>query len=162
MSTQEFEVASIPQDLGVRAERRARGGLKVGYIVAGLVVVGFVAIVAGMSLLTGSYWLTVGELQQGGDRYLGERVRVSGAVLASSEEWNAQEVTLRFTVTGENGEQLPIVFFGPRPDNFQRATEAIIEGELLPDGSFQADTLLLKCPSRYEEEPEQIFVESTR
>lgn len=162
MSTQEFEIASIPQDLGARAERSARGGVKIWYIVAGLAVIGFIAVVAGMSLLTGSYWLTVGELQQDSARYMGERVRVSGDVLSESEDWNAQEITLRFTVTGENGEQLPIVFFGPRPDNFQRATEAIIEGELLPDGSFQADTLLLKCPSRYEEEPEQVYVESTR
>ncbi|MGL4649226.1 MAG: cytochrome c maturation protein CcmE, partial [Caldilineaceae bacterium] len=51
---------------------------------------------------------------------------------------------------------------GPRPDNFQRAAEAIIEGELLANGDFQADTLLLKCPSRYEEDPEEVFVQSTR
>ena len=57
---------------------------------------------------------------------------------------------------------MPIVFYGPRPDNFQRAASAIIEGELLPDGSFQAETLLLKCPSRYEEEPEEIYVEAQR
>jgi hypothetical protein len=33
---------------------------------------------------------------------------------------------------------------------------------MLPDGSFQANDLLLKCPSRYEEEPEEIHVQSAR
>jgi cytochrome c-type biogenesis protein CcmE len=93
---------------------------------------------------------------------IGERVRVSGAVVADSEDWNAREVTLRFAIHDENNAQLPILFYGPRPDNFARAAEAIIEGELLADGSFKADTLLLKCPSRYEEEPEEIFVEAAR
>jgi cytochrome c-type biogenesis protein CcmE len=87
---------------------------------------------------------------------------VSGTVVDGSEDWNAKEITLRFSISDEEGAQLPIVFYGPRPDNFQRAASAIIEGELLADGSFQADTLLLKCPSRYEEEPEEVFAESTR
>ena len=45
-------------------------------------------------------------------------------------------------------------FHGSRPSNFGRATEAIVEGELDSNGVFKADTLLLKCPSRYEEAPE--------
>lgn len=166
MSTQEFEIAAIPADLRERARKRERGGLKIGYLVGGAVVLGFIAVVIGLTLSTGSYWLTVSELQTDAARYAGEHVRVSGAVVTDSEEWNPQEVTLRFAVSDENGAQLPIVFFGPRPDNFRRATEAIVEGRLLPDGSggliFQADNLLLKCPSRYEEEPEQVYVEATR
>ena len=61
-----------------------------------------------------------------------------------------------------NGAELPIVFYGPRPDNFQRTASAIVEGELLENGSFEAETLLLKCPSRYEEDPEEVYVESAR
>ena len=111
---------------------------------------------------TGAYYLTVTELNAQQATLVGERVRVSGAVVADSEDWNAQEVTLRFAIHDESGAQLPIVFYGPRPDNFQRAAEAIVEGQLLADGSFKADTLLLKCPSRYEEDPEEIFVQSSR
>ncbi len=162
MRTQEFEISAIPAELKTRAQKQEKSGLKVGYLVGGAVVLGFIAIVIAMTLSTGSYWLTVSELQADASRYAGEHVRVSGAVVVGSDDWNAQEVTLRFNVSDENGAELPIVFFGPRPDNFQRATEAIVEGRLLPDGSFQADNLLLKCPSRYEEEPEQVYVEATR
>jgi cytochrome c-type biogenesis protein CcmE len=36
----------------------------------------------------------------------------------------------------------------------REATEAIVEGNIQPDGTFKADSLLLKCPSRYEEAPD--------
>jgi cytochrome c-type biogenesis protein CcmE len=90
-------------------------------------------------------------------------VRVNGNVVGGTEDWNAEQITLKFSIQDESGDQtLPIVFYGPRPDNFQRAASAIIEGELKPDGTFEAQTLLLKCPSRYEEEPEEIHVEAIR
>ena len=159
---QEIQISPIPADLG----GRARAGLNMRYIVGGLLMLGFVGfLVAQIALATtatGAYYLTVSEVAREGQALAGERVRVSGAVVEGSENWNAREITLRFAIQDESGAQLPIVFFGPRPDNFARAAEAIIEGELLSDGTFQAETLLLKCPSRYEEEPEEVYVESTR
>jgi cytochrome c-type biogenesis protein CcmE len=148
---------AIPADL----ERRPRaGGLK--FLLAGLVLIGVVVfLMVQATVTTGAYYLTVTELQKEGAALVGERVRVSGQVVDGSEDWNAQEITLRFRIQDEQGTQLPVVFFGPRPDNFQRAAEAIAEGELLPDGTFQANDLLLKCPSRYEEEPEEVYVQST-
>jgi cytochrome c-type biogenesis protein CcmE len=149
----------IPADL---AERKgANKNLK--FILGGALIIALVIVlIVQATVSTGAYYLTVSELNAKGATMVGERVRVSGAVVGDSEDWNAQEITLRFAIADEAGAQLPIVFFGPRPDNFTRASEAIIEGQLLADGSFQADTLLLKCPSRYEEEPEEVFVEATR
>lgn len=153
------QAQAIPADLATR--KAANKNLK--FIIGGCLVIALVVVlIIQATVSTGAYYLTVSELNAKGTAIIGERVRVSGAVVEGSEDWNAQEITLRFAIHDENGEQLPIVFYGPRPDNFQRAAEAIIEGELMADGSFQADTLLLKCPSRYEEEPEEIFVESTR
>jgi cytochrome c-type biogenesis protein CcmE len=149
----------IPVDL----EKKKFGGKNLKFIIGGALVVALIAIlIVQATVSTGAYYLTVAEVHQRVPGIYGERVRVSGTVVDGSEDWNAQEVTLRFAISDEDGEQLPIVFYGPRPDNFQRAASAIIEGELLDNGSFQADTLLLKCPSRYEEEPEEVFAESTR
>ena len=150
---------AIPADLD---ERRV-GSKNLKFIIGGALVVGLIVVlIVQATVSTGAYYLTVSELHQRVPGIYGERVRVSGTVVDDSEDWNAQEVTLRFAISDEDGAQLPIVFYGPRPDNFQRAASAIIEGELLADGNFQADTLLLKCPSRYEEEPEEIFAESSR
>jgi cytochrome c-type biogenesis protein CcmE len=133
------------------------------FLVAGILLLTVVAaLIVYSTFSTAAYYMTVSELNQKAATLQGQRVRVSGAVVDGSEQWTPREVTLRFSIDDEHGAQLPIVFYGPRPDNFQRAASAIVEGELLADGSFQADTLLLKCPSRYEEEPEEVFVQSTR
>jgi cytochrome c-type biogenesis protein CcmE len=153
------QAQSIPVDLAQR--KAANKNLK--FIIGGLLVIALVIVlIVQATVSTGAYYLTVTELDAKGTAMVGERIRVSGAVVADSEVWEPREMTLRFAIMDESGRQLPIVFFGPRPDNFQRAAEAIVEGELLADGSFQANTLLLKCPSRYEEEPEEIFVEAVR
>jgi cytochrome c-type biogenesis protein CcmE len=158
------QAQAIPADLAQR--KAANKNLK--FIIGGLLIIGLVIfLIVQATMSTGAYYLTVSELEAKGTAMVGERVRVSGAVVEGSEDWQAKEMTLRFSITDESGKELPIVFYGPRPDNFQRAAEAIVEGELIPDGSgnqyaFKADTLLLKCPSRYEEEPEEIFVEAVR
>ncbi len=152
----------IPAQLG----EEKRVGLNPRFFAGGLLLVAFVAFLGFQmfqaTTTTGAYYMTVSELRTEQAQIMGERVRVNGSVVEGTEDWNAEEITLRFSIADENGDQLPIVFYGPRPDNFQRAASAIVEGELLADGSFQADTLLLKCPSRYEEEPEEIFVEASR
>ena len=158
------QAQAIPADLAQR--KIVNKNLK--FIIGGILVIGLViALIVQATMSTGAYYLTVSELEAKGTAMVGERVRVSGAVVDGSEVWKPKEMTLRFSITDESGNELPIVFYGPRPDNFQRAAEAIVEGKLIPSGSgneyiFDANTLLLKCPSRYEEEPEEIFVESTR
>ena len=148
---------SIPTEL---AETQGRG-INIKFVAGGLLLVLIVAaLMVQATMTTGAYYMTVDEIRQAGPELVGERVRVSGSVVDGSEDWTPQTITLRFAIAGETGTQLPIVFFGPRPDNFQRAASAIVEGQLLPDGSFQAESLLLKCPSRYEEEPEEIFVQA--
>lgn len=154
MSQYTPQIQAIPADL---AESKA-SEKNVKFIIGGLLLIGLVIVLmVQATVTTGAYYMTVSELHERGAAITGERVRVSGTVVDGSEDWRPQEVTLRFAIADENGSQLPIVFSGPRPDNFQRAASAIVEGELLPDGSFQAETLLLKCPSRYEQEPEEVF-----
>jgi cytochrome c-type biogenesis protein CcmE len=149
------QAQAIPSDLA--EGQSGRSNLK--FIVGGFLLLAVViALIVQATMSTGAYYMTVDEVRNS-TGLVGERVRVSGAVVAGSEDWNPQEITLRFAISDEKSTQeLPIVFFGPRPDNFQRAASAIVEGELLPDGTFKAETLLLKCPSRYEEDPEEVFV----
>jgi cytochrome c-type biogenesis protein CcmE len=43
------------------------------------------------------------------------------------------------------------------PDLLQNEAQAILTGELMANGVFEADELLLKCPTKYEGSvPEQI------
>jgi len=154
---------TIPTEL---AQKRVVGYNK-KFIIGGVLLLFFV-VYLGFQIVratqtTGAYYMTVAELYAERPQIEGQRVRVNGNVVGGTEDWNAEQITLKFSIQDESGDQtLPIVFYGPRPDNFQRAASAIIEGELKPDGTFEAQTLLLKCPSRYEEEPEEIHVEAIR
>jgi cytochrome c-type biogenesis protein CcmE len=150
---------AIPSHLANK--KSANKNLK--FMIGGVLIIGLIIVlIVQATVSTGAYYLTVSEIQEQVPGINGQRVRVSGPVVDGSEDWNPQEITLRFAISDETGAQLPIVFYGPRPDNFQRAAEAIIEGEMTSEGAFKADTLLLKCPSRYEEDPEEIFVQAAR
>ncbi len=159
-SEEELWEGPIPAHLA-----RKRSGLKPQFLVAGLLLVGVIVslMVYGLTTAT-AYWLTVDEVQQRGSALVSQRLRVNGVVVDGSEDWNPAEVTLRFRIQDEENpnQQLEVVFYDSRPDNFQRAASVIATGELLPSGVFQADDLLLKCPSRYEEAPEDILLQALR
>ncbi len=144
---------------------RKRGGIKPQFLVAGLLLVGVIISLMIYGLTTAkAYWLTVDEVYQRGDSMVSQRLRVNGVLVEGSEQWNPEEVTLRFKIQDEEnpGQQLSIIFYGPRPDNFYRAASVITEGELLPGGIIEADVLHLKCPSRYEEASEEIVLKAVR
>jgi cytochrome c-type biogenesis protein CcmE len=110
------------------------------------------------------YFYTVEELRAKGQTLVDQSVRVSGAVINSSTKFEVRDNQpfLEFEIADPEkvGTQTPlrIVYNGPKPDLINEPhAQAIVEGHLGPDGSFHADNLLLKCPSRYEEEfPNQV------
>ncbi len=101
-----------------------------------------------------SYYMTVDQVLAKADTLDGQKIRMSGAVSQETESWDAENLLLTFDLTDASGEHVTVSFHGSRPSNFSRATEAIVEGEMMSNGTFRADNLLLKCPSRYEEAPE--------
>ncbi len=120
-----------------------------------------IGLIVGATIQTGMYFLTVDEFHARQDSLTGSRVRINGVLAENSEQWYPEGPRLEFRIRDAGGQhELPIVFHGPRPDNFQRAASAIVEGSLSTEGVFVAESLLLKCPSRYEEAPEEIFVKA--
>jgi cytochrome c-type biogenesis protein CcmE len=156
ISEQDLWEGPIPAHLA-----RKRSGLKPQFLVAGLLLVGVIISLMVYGFATAkTYWLTVDEVHQRGSALVSKRMRVNGVVVAGSEDWNPAEVTLRFRIQDEDNpnQQLEVVYNDARPDNFRRAASVIATGELLPGGVFEADDLILKCPSRYEEAPEDIVL----
>jgi cytochrome c-type biogenesis protein CcmE len=121
------------------------------------------------------YFLTVDELLAQNESITEKQVRVSGAVLGDTIQYDPEKLTLSFTVVhipadnqeietagglakvlheavnNQNLSRLNIIYNGPKPDLLQNEAQAIITGHLGKDGIFYADELLLKCPTRYEE-----------
>ncbi len=113
---------------------------------------------------TMQYFLTVTQLRDRGPSMIDQSARVSGAVIYESTlyEMRNGEPHLEFDIVDTEdqiGRQTPlrIVYHGPKPDLLKPHAQAIVEGKLTPDGKFVADNLLLKCPTRYEEQfPDQV------
>jgi cytochrome c-type biogenesis protein CcmE len=100
------------------------------------------------------YYLTVDELLARSDAAYGERVRLMGKVEDGSVVKNSETNTLHFAVTNEDGTSLPVVYSGMVPDAFKQGADVVVEGSLTRAGTFEADSLLVKCPSKYEAAPE--------
>jgi len=100
------------------------------------------------------YYLTVDELLARTEDGYGERVRVMGTVMDGSVEKNAETDALHFAVTSDDGASLPVVYSGMVPDAFKQGADVVVEGSWTPGQAFAADSLLVKCPSKYEAPPE--------
>jgi cytochrome c-type biogenesis protein CcmE len=151
------------------------------FVFAGLLIVAAVAfLIVSSTGSTAHYFLTIEELQaMGGDAY--ERnITVSGAVLGDTIAYDASAPRVTFTVVQVPGDpqeveragglaavlhtavndptapRLEVVYDDVKPDLLQHEAQAIMRGQLGEDGRFHADEVLLKCPTRYEEDlPDQ-------
>ncbi len=116
-------------------------------------------LLAGVGLLilktvseTGVYYLTVGEVIAGQPA---ERrgVRVSGEVVAGSIAYDQERLLLTLVVRDPDDPErtMRVVYKGVRPDALKDGVEVILEGRYQQeDNTFHAETLLAKCPSKYE------------
>jgi cytochrome c-type biogenesis protein CcmE len=94
------------------------------------------------------YYVTVGELlaDPGAGR---EGTRINGKVVQGSIERQPTGQDVRFVMT-DGTHALSVSYHGIVPDTFVDRADVVVEGRLQQDGSFQAHTLLAKCPSKYE------------
>jgi len=151
------------------------------FIIAGvLIVAAVIVLVISSTQANAQYFLTVEELNQRGNSMAGKDIRISGAVLGDTIQYDADTLSLTFTIAnipGDNDEieeqgglalvlhnavmdptrpRLEVVYNGVQPDLLKNEAQAIMTGRLGEDGKFYASELLLKCPTKYEEAvPEQ-------
>jgi cytochrome c-type biogenesis protein CcmE len=135
------------------ATRRANSKIK--FIIGGLVIVGLIGYLIVSSISSaGAYYREVGEVLSQQQTLTGKALRVSGNIVTESIRYDAATLDLRFKISdpADAGKQLPIHFHGVQPDQMSReGSSAIVEGTLGPGGVVEANNLLLKCPSRYDE-----------
>lgn len=99
---------------------------------------------------SGSDYLSVAEVRALGPEQARDS-RVSGAIVPDSVEWSTRDLHLVFEIQDETG-TLPVSYHGPQPDMLVDAVEAVAIGKYDPQSEvFEAEELLMKCPSKYEE-----------
>ncbi|HMB22103.1 MAG: cytochrome c maturation protein CcmE [Chloroflexota bacterium] len=145
------------------------------FVIGGaLILVAVVVLIWTATAANAEYFLTIDELnaqRPNPDKNL----RVSGAVIGDTIQYDASNLTLTFEVAHVPADNLAIetegglaealhqavidpsrarlkaVYVGPKPDLLRNEAQAIMTGHMGTDGIFYADELLLKCPTRYEE-----------
>ncbi len=120
------------------------------------IIIGVVIIIGAVAFLiyssfddNASYYLTVSELfaKEGIEPH--EGVRIHGYVDPASIKWDPQAIEVTFLLH-EGGDTLQVYYQGVKPDQLADAQRVVAEGYLRPDGVFQANRIMLKCPSKYE------------
>jgi len=151
-----------------------------------LIVAAVIYLIVSSMQSSSQYFLTIKELQGKGASLVGRDVRVSGAVIGKTIQYDSNTLTLRFTVANTPGdqkeidrlgglaavlhqavidpkaEQLQVVYNGVKPDLLRDEAQAIMTGKMGEDGVFYAKELLLKCPTKYEDAvPKQVNSENS-
>jgi cytochrome c-type biogenesis protein CcmE len=158
------------------AETQPRTAGRLKFIIGGiLIIASIVYLIISSTRANAQYFYTIDELKSRGQSIVGQNVRISGAVVGDSIQYDPQTLALSFTianvpadnkqieaqgglafvlheaVTDPSRSRMQTVYIGPKPDLLRDEAQAIMTGHVGEDGVFYADELLLKCPTKYEE-----------
>jgi cytochrome c-type biogenesis protein CcmE len=81
-------------------------------------------------------------------------VQVNGKLADKDYVLKAQEQFLRFNLRDEQGTVMPVEYRGVIPGNFDQAVSVVAIGKYQGD-HFEAQQLLVKCPSKYQAEADK-------
>ncbi len=155
---------------------RPRFGGRVKFIIGGILIIAAITyLIISSTKANAQYFFTIDELNSRGQSMVDQNVRISGAVIGDSIQYDPQTLQLRFTianvpadnkqieaqgglaavlhaaVTDSSRTRMQVVYSGPKPDLLRDEAQAIITGHVDGSNVFYADELLLKCPTKYEE-----------
>lgn len=140
--------ASMLQEEEKTAQPRKRKRLPISFILGGLAILGAVIyLVYANTQADAVYYFTVSELKNC-TICNSQSVRVAGVVQQGSIV-NGEQQQISFVIS-DGGQSLPVVYSGVVPDIFRPGIQVVVEGHYTGHGPFQAQTLLAKCPSKFQ------------
>jgi cytochrome c-type biogenesis protein CcmE len=144
------------------------------FLGGGVILAAIIYLIVSSTQATAQYFLTVDEIFARREEFTEKDVRLSGAVIGDTIQYDPKTLTLSFEiaqVAGDNGEiekegglahalanacsdpnrrHLKIIYNGPKPDLLRNEAQAILTGKMNDQGEFVAQEVLLKCPTKYE------------
>jgi cytochrome c-type biogenesis protein CcmE len=135
-------------DIKEKTPQRKR--IPLSFILVGIALLGaMVYLVYTNTQANAAYYMTINELRQC-TTCSAQTVRVAGVVKEGSVVRNDQQGTLQFAMT-DGGQEMHVTYSGVIPDIFRPGVQVVVEGHYSQQGSsFQAQTLLAKCPSKFQ------------
>ena len=153
MTTQplsQTEIEELP-DLE-RAHEGERQGLHPAWIVAILAAMGLVAYMLFDGTSSETYFFEVDQAVARGEKVAGSVIRVKGEVEKGSIVASPGQLRTVFRLTA-NGESMLVTYDKAMPDTFEEGVEVVAQGKVNDRLEMSADEVVVKCPSRYEDQP---------
>lgn len=146
-TTEEEQDEKLAQP-SLRRHPRKRKRLRLSFLFAGIAILGaIIYLVASNTQASAVYYMTVSELRSC-KTCVTQDVRVAGVVQSGYTRNDAQQ-TISFVIT-EGSQKLPVTYTGVVPDIFAPGITVVVEGYYTGSGPFKAQTLLAKCPSKFQ------------
>ncbi len=148
--------ANVPDDAGDPRDHDEPRGIPASAKIAAVLFVlvgGIVALVLSTPMGDAvSYSKLVHEVVADPDAYRDRQLRVEGDLTPGSIQFREEPCEWRFVIQKE-GRQMPVTF--PQcvvPDTFRDGfgIQVTVQGRLQEDGSFLANEVIPRCPSKYE------------
>jgi cytochrome c-type biogenesis protein CcmE len=134
-----------------RPASRSRIGA-VRFFAGGLVILAVIGYVTFSSFQSNAvYYYTLREFKAQQSKLGGQTLRINGPLDKESIQTDQKTLVLQFNLKDGDLVQ-PVVYRGVAPDTLKTGESVVAEGHLGTDGVFQADNILVKCPSKYEEQ----------
>jgi cytochrome c-type biogenesis protein CcmE len=124
--------------------------MKVKYIVGILIIVGFVAFAAINLSKSLTPYVSLDDAKKSS-----KVVQVKGQRVVGSENFDVEKKVFTFKMADDKGEQFEVIYHGVKPANLEQAEEIVVIGRYT-QGHFEAEQLLVKCPSKYQAEGAEI------
>lgn len=125
------------------------------------IAVGAVIVVLGLLFAQGfkatggmGVYLTIEEVISGYNQDEDKFIQMEANVDKKSVRYDSKKPLLEFELYDEKNNTINVIFNDVMPDNFEAGYPVIVEGRFTGDGQFVAQKLLVKCPSKYEEQAE--------
>jgi len=128
---------------------KSRRRIPLSFIIAGIAILGAVFYLVYINTqVSAVYYMTVTELHSC-TTCTTQSVRVAGVVQAGSIVHDDANQSISF-VMNDGKAVMPVIYSGVVPDIFRAGIQVVVEGHYNGQGAFQAQTLLAKCPSKFQ------------
>ena len=120
--------------------------MKARYLIALVIIVGFVIFGAVSLKKSLTPYVSFAEAKKSP-----QTVQVMGELEKNLTRYDTESNLLYFTIKDKHGETMEVSYKGVKPGNFDQATQIVAIGDY-KGNVFEADQLLVKCPSKYQGE----------
>ncbi len=122
---------------------------KIQFLIGGAVIAAILIGILYQGMQSTVYFYTPAEILAAPSEFQGKTIRIGALVQKGSTEWDSETVRLKFSITEDSKQFIPIVFEGVKPDLYREGQGVVVEGRLDGGGIFHANELLVKHSEEY-------------